>query len=162
MRVIDNYFPDWMVKQVSNELEFMPVRYNNSPYGDFSKARFFGSMLMENNQFIDIKPWSFVDHFNNCVFNDILPNSLGHCHRLLLNAQLPEQHGVYHTDADSDNYMSIIYMGHGNSGATEFKNGDTVDWKLGRMVIFQSNIYHRGCAPIDGWRVSLGGVYPTS
>ena len=53
-------------------------------------------------------------------------------------------------------------MGHGNSGATEFKNGDTVDWKLGRMVIFQSNIYHRGCAPIDGWRVSLGGVYPTS
>ena len=75
MRVIDDYFPTWMVKQVSTELEFMPVRYNNSPYGDFSKARFFGSMLMENNQFIDIKPWSFVDHFNNCVFNDILPQS---------------------------------------------------------------------------------------
>ena len=40
--IVDDYFPRWMVDKVSKDLEFMPVRYNNSPYADFDKARFFG------------------------------------------------------------------------------------------------------------------------
>ena len=45
-RVVDNYFPDWMVKWVSNDLENFPVTYTNSPYKDFTRSRFFGNMLM--------------------------------------------------------------------------------------------------------------------
>ena len=49
-RVVDNYFPDWMVKWVSNDLEYFPVTYTNSPYKDFTRCRFFGNMLMEEDK----------------------------------------------------------------------------------------------------------------
>jgi hypothetical protein len=58
--VIDDYFPSWMVKHISRDLEMMPVRYNNSPYADFEKARFFGSQIVLNDQFIDMPPWWWI------------------------------------------------------------------------------------------------------
>lgn len=159
--VIDDYFPSWMVEKVSRDLEFMPVRYNNSPYADFEKARFFGAMLVENDQFIDISPWWFIEYFNHCIWNDLCKEwTVGHCHRVLLNGQIPGQSGCDHTDTDSDNYLSVIYMGHGTSGNSVFKD-KTVEWKLGRLVIFNSSVMHRGEAPASGYRVSLGAVYPT-
>ena len=51
-------------------------------------------------------------------------------------------------------------MGHGNSGNTVFEN-ETVEWKLGRLIIFNSALVHRGEAPDSGYRVSLGAVYPS-
>ena len=39
-RVVDNYFPDWLVDRVSLDCINMPVTYTNSPYMDFDKARF--------------------------------------------------------------------------------------------------------------------------
>ena len=159
--VIDDYFPSWMVEQVSRDLEFMPVRYNNSPYANFDKARFFGAMLVEDDQFIDISPWWFIEYFNHCIWNDLCKEwTVGHCHRVLLNGQIPGQSGCDHTDTDSDNYLSVIYMGHGTSGNSVFKD-KTVEWKLGRLVIFNSSVMHRGEAPASGYRVSLGAVYPT-
>ena len=159
--IVDDYFPRWMVDKVSKDLEFMPVRYNNSPYADFDKARFFGSMLVENDQFVDIQPWWFIEYFNHCMWNDLCKEwTVGHCHRVLLNAQIAGQSGCDHTDADSDNYLSVIYMGHGNSGNTVFED-DSVEWKLGRLVIFNSSVIHRGEGPESGYRVSLGAVYPS-
>ena len=37
---------------------------------------------------------------------------------------------------------------------------ERVSFKEGRIVIFKSNIWHRGEAPTDGHRVTLGAVYP--
>ena len=51
-RVVDNYFPDWIVERVSKDLEYFPVTYTNSPYRDFKRCRFFGNMLMEEDQWI--------------------------------------------------------------------------------------------------------------
>ena len=51
-------------------------------------------------------------------------------------------------------------MGHGNSGNTVFED-DVVKWKLGRLVIFNSSVIHRGEGPESGYRVSLGAVYPS-
>lgn len=163
--VIDNYFPDWMVREVSYDLENMPVTYTNSPYRDFQRARFFGATLFEMDRWKDIQPWWFVDYFNRCVYNDIAPQTVGHCCRVLLNAQLPGMNGQNHCDADTNDYISVIYMGHGNSGDTVFVNSaddeiERVSFKEGRLVIFNSAIWHRGEAPSSGYRVSLGCVYP--
>ena len=56
-------------------------------------------------------------------------------------------------------------MAHGNSGDTVIVNEEgedvkKVSFKEGRMVIFNSAEYHRGEAPTEGYRVSLGAVYP--
>ena len=56
-------------------------------------------------------------------------------------------------------------MGHGNSGATVFVNNEDediqrVEFKEGRMVIFNSMLWHRGEGPSEGYRVSLGAIYP--
>ena len=73
--------------------------------------------------------------------------------------------GCNHCDADSEDYLTIIYMAHGNSGDTvivdkEGNDVERVSFKEGRMVIFNSAEYHRGEAPESGYRVSLGAVYP--
>ena len=167
-RVVDNYFPDWMVKWVSEDLEMFPVTYTNSPYKDFTRCRFFGNMLMyEDRWTVAQERWWFPDYLNKCIYNDIckdleLP---GHCHRILLNGQVPGQNGQNHCDSDYEDYLSVIYMGHGNSGATVFVNSadediQRVEFKEGRLVIFNSCLWHRGEGPTDGYRVSLGAVYP--
>ena len=73
-------------------------------------------------------------------------------------------HGLNHDDSDEDNYQSAIYMAHGNSGDTVVLNEDNTEniipFKEGRIVTFNSNIIHRGESPKDGYRVSLGFVYP--
>ena len=109
--VIDDYFPSWLVNQVSMELECMPVRYTNSPYANFDKARFFGAMLMEHDQYKDIPPWWFIEYFNQCMYNDVAKLwTVGHCYRVLLNGQLQGQSGCLHSDADSDNSVSYTHL----------------------------------------------------
>ena len=45
VKVIDNYFPQFIVDDVSQATQKMPVAYTNSPYRHFHKSRFFGTML---------------------------------------------------------------------------------------------------------------------
>lgn len=168
IKVVDNYFPEWFVTRVSHELEFMPVRYNNTPYANFRQARFFGATLMQQDRFLDIPPWWVVEYFNECMYHDICKEWTTHaCLRVLLNGQLPGQHGCNHTDSDSNNYLSVIYHGHGVDGDTVFVDNDTgediqrVSFKEGRLVIFNSLLMHRSDAPSQGYRVTLGGVYPS-
>ena len=82
----------------------------------------------------------------------------------MTNLLLENQNGQNHTDSDSDDYLSIIYMASGNSGDTVISDGENdierVSFKEGRLVIFKSNIWHRGEAPTCGHRVTLGAVYP--
>ena len=56
--VIDDYFPSWMVRDVGNYLSTdFPFFYNNTPYGDYSKARFWGNTVIRNNEFTEETPW---------------------------------------------------------------------------------------------------------
>tara|TARA_B100000579_G_scaffold361331_1_gene318992 strand:- start:1803 stop:2384 length:582 start_codon:yes stop_codon:yes gene_type:complete len=166
-RVVDNYFPDWLVDRVSLDCVNMPVTYTNSPYKDFNKARFFGNLLMVDNNWMErLPPWWFLDYFNLCVYNDICKEyNLTNCHRVLLNGQLPGQNGCNHCDSDYEEYLTIIYMASGTSGDTVLVNSrdedvQRVPFKRGRMVIFNSSIWHRGEAPTEGYRITLGAVYP--
>ena len=51
-----------------------------------------------------------------------------------------------------------------NSGDTVILNEDNtenrISFKEGRIVTFNSRIIHRGESPIEGYRISLGFVYP--
>ena len=165
VKVIDNYFPQFIVDDVSQATQKMPVAYTNSPYRHFHLARFFGAMLYNEDKFADVGFYWFVDYFNRCIMNDVCKDlSITNCHRILLNLQLENQNGQNHTDSDSDDYLSIIYMASGNSGDTVISDGENdierVSFKEGRLVIFKSNIWHRGEAPTEGHRVTLGAVYP--
>ena len=67
--------------------------------------------------------------------------------------------GWDHVDSDNEDHLSVIYMGHGTSGDTVIGD-ERVTFKEGRMVMFNSHLVHRGEAPTEGYRVSLGAVYP--
>lgn len=166
IRVIDDYFPSWIVDQVSVESTLIPVSYSNSPYADYNSARFFGTNLIKDDNWL-VSPWWFVTYLNLCIKNDICAEyNIKHCSRVLLNGQAPGQHGCNHADADYDCYLSVLYHAHGDSGDTVFVNSSDEDvkrvsFKRGRLIIFNSSIWHRGEAPEHGYRTSLGCVYPT-
>ena len=47
-----------------------------------------------------------------------------------------------------------------SDNTTEYES-DRIEWKLGRLIIFNSSMVHRGEGPESGYRVSLGAVYPS-
>lgn len=162
VRVIDNYFPDWLVDSFGTWLvEYCPLFYNNTPYGDYNKARFFGNTVIRDNEFTDTTPWHyFYAYLNECIMHDIgkdLP--LSHIHRVLVNAQCPGQTSQTHTDHDIP-ATSIIYHAYGKSGATTFKTGEKVEFKKGRLVLFDSFLEHDGEPPNEDIRISLGIIAP--
>ena len=158
--VIDRYFPTWLEEVVAKEVEDIPVQYNNSPYQDFAKARFFGNMLMMHNEKPQhLKQWWFIDYFNHCMYHDVLEQHHNYCTRILLNLQLPNQDGVTHTDSNDKHFTTVIYMACGNSGDL-IVGDDTIEFKQGRLVSFNSNIPHKARAPAEGHRITLGAVYP--
>jgi len=159
IEVIDNYFPDWLVQNVSKDLELYPVTYTNSSNFRY-RTTFFGNTLMKDDNFTPNNNWWFITYFNQCIYNDICKkHNVNHCARVLLNGQVPDLNGTFHRDSDNLDYLSVIYMGHGTSGDTEFQT-EKVSFKEGRMIIFNANEMHRGVAPTEGYRVSLGAVYP--
>jgi len=167
--VVDDYFPDWQVERVSDFLKLMPVVYSNTSEFDYTKTRFFGTMLMEMDNWVahPFPPYWFVDYFNMCIINDILKDrDIQHCHRMLLNGQVPGLDGANHQDdPEVGRFMSVIYHASGDSGDTvcvtpEGEEIDRVTFKPGRIVIFPSEIWHRGDSPSQGYRVSLGCMYP--
>ena len=162
IEVIDNYFPDWLVKNVSQDLELYPVTYTNSSNlnGFEYPTTFFGNTLLVDDNLTGNNNWWFISYFNQCIYNDICKKyNINHCVRILLNGQVPTLNGTFHRDADNKEYLSVIYMGHGTSGDTVFET-EKVSFKEGRLVIFNANTLHRGDAPTEGYRVSLGAVYP--
>lgn len=56
------------------------------------------------------------------------------------------QHGFHH---DFDNVVSAVYYVNTNNGGTLFDNGDFVESKANRIVIFDSNLKHTGQTPTD-------------
>jgi len=170
-KVIDDYFPRWIINKASIDLALVPVRWDNTPTIDtYSDCRFLGNMILIKDewQLKDLEPLWFLSFIIDAIENDICKElGITHCLRCLHNGQFPleSMNAVNHRDADTDNYLSVIYMGHGASGDTVLcdKDGNDVkriSFKEGRMVIFNSYQLHRGEAPKEGYRCSWGLVFP--
>ena len=160
--VIDDYFPSWMVRDVGNYLSTdFPFFYNNTPYGDYSKARFWGNTVIRNNEFTEETPWYwFFAYFNECIIKDVCADlPLSHVHRLLVNAQNPGHVSQTHTDFNHA-ATSIIYHAYGDSGCTTFATGEKVEFKQGRIIYFDSRLEHDGDPPLKDIRISLGAICP--
>ena len=167
--IIDNHFPDWMVNVVAEESKYIPVIYNNSPTANYNSARFFGNMLISDGKWSadgDVQPWWFVDYLINTIRYEICPDdNITHCRRVLLNGQAAGMKSQNHCDADFDTFLSVIYHLDGESGDTVFVNNadndvQRVSFKRGRLILFNSILWHRGDPPDDGYRTSLGCVFP--
>ena len=177
MLVLDDLLPQWMVEKVASELPLIPVSYTNSPYGQYHISRFFGQLLIKEEQWIaPIAPHWFVDYLHMLVCNEVLVDyNIDHLDRCLLNCQTPGQHAQMHTDAclpdDSPyafgNRLSGIYQVVGD-GDTVFYRDDTsemgrVPFRPGRLIIFDSLIWHQGEPPVnEPIRYSLGYIWKTS
>ena len=166
MQIVDNYFPQWMVDKVLAEIPLIPVSYTNSPYGEYDKSRFFGQQLMEKEQWVaPIAPHWFVDYLHMAVCNDICKEyEINHLDRCLLNCQTPGQEAQIHTDSNSNVRISGIYhvMGDGDTVFYTTDKEKTVSVKFvpGRLVLFNSTIWHQGLPPVDSpIRYSLGYIW---
>ena len=162
IKVIDGYFPDWLIDDVGEYLSTdFPYFYNNTPYGDYSKARFWGNTVIRDNEFTPETPWYwFFAYFNECILKDICKDlPLSHIHRLLVNAQNPGHESQMHTDFNHK-ATSIIYHAYGDDGSTVFEDGTEVPFKQGRLVIFDSRIVHDGNPPTNDIRITLGAIAP--
>ena len=169
-KVIDDYFPDWLITDVSYYLKTFPVTYTNTPNKHtYKNARFMGNMIMiEDDWMVPIKPSWFIDYFNKCIYNDLLKEfQISNCVRCLHNGQFPleSMNAINHRDSDDDRYITVIYMGHGKSGDTILCDNDGNDlhritFKEGRLVIFNSYQLHRGEKPNEGYRCTWGLVFP--
>ena len=162
VKVIDGYFPDWLIEDVGNYLSTdFPMYYNNTPYGDYKKARFWGNTVIRDNEFTGETPWYwFFAYLNECIMKDICKDlPLSHIHRVLVNAQHPHQVSQTHTDFNHK-ATSIIYHAYGQSGDTTFADGHRVPFKEGRLVIFDSQKEHDGEPPNEDIRITLGVIAP--
>ena len=162
-RVVDDYFPEWVVSQVSKYFEGFPVSYSNSSKLTYAEgSRFFGNMLMANDEWTippELQSW-FIPYLTGSIVNDICKDKATNVHRVLVNGQVKGQDGVQHKDCDSreEKMLSVIYHAHGSSGDTVV-GVDRIPFKEGRLVIFDSYEEHRGEAPNEGYRVSLGMMF---
>lgn len=159
IKVIDGYFPDWIVDDVGDYLSTdFPFFYNNTPYGDYSKARFWGNTVIRDNEFTNETPWYwFFAYFNQCIMKDICKDlPLTHVHRLLVNAQNPGQTSQTHTDfnrpATSITILTICMV--------DDTRSRTIEVKRGRIIVFDSLLEHDGEPPTNDIRISLGAICP--
>ena len=170
-KVVDDYFPQWMIDQVSNYMTKVPVRWDNTPRKDsFNECRFMGNMLLIKDewQLKDVTNSWFLQYLIESIKNDICKEyNITHCLRCLHNGQFPldSMNAINHRDSDNDNYLSAIYMGHGKSGDTILCDTDgndveRISFKEGRLVIFNAYQLHRGEAPTEGYRCTWGLVFP--
>ena len=166
MKVIDGYLPDWLIDKVASEIPIVPVTYTNSPYGDYETSRFFGCNLVEREVWVaPCPPFFFIDYLHQCVCNDILLDYIiDHLDRCLLNCQTQGLNAQPHTDSNSNTRISGIYQVVGDGDTvfynTELKETYRVPFKQGRLILFNSTIWHQGLPPTTSpVRYSLGYIW---
>ena len=160
IEVVSGLFEDWLVDSVANRLSEYPVRWTNSPYADYDRARFFGTMIVQNGQFVGFEDEWFIKYFNALMEHRLHARTL----RTLLNVQFPNMDSQIHNDGDMSSLMSVVYHVAGESGDTVFYNDANevvkrVPFNMGQAIIFPSHLYHMGLPPDSGIRVTLGSIY---
>lgn len=176
MMILDDLLPQWMVDKVASEIPIIPVSYTNSPYGEYHKSRFFGQLLIKEEQWVaPIAPHWFIDYLHMLVCNEVLVDyKIDHLDRCLLNCQTPGQHAQIHTDACLPNdapygvsdRLSGIYQVDGEGDTVLYHDSGEeyarIPFKSGRLVIFDSLILHQGEPPVNApIRWSLGYIWKT-
>ena len=162
-KVIDDYFPQWMVDEfaqwVTNDC---PLYYTNTPHGNYEEARFFGNTIIWNDNpsgLNGVAPHWFVPYMCDAIKKDICKDiPFAYILRVLVNAQFPGEDAPTHTDYDGPS-TTVIYHAWGENGDTVI-DGEVVEFKQGRLIIFDSRIPHYAKGPDKGVRFSLGLVLP--
>tara|TARA_X000000368_G_scaffold372748_1_gene323292 strand:- start:1399 stop:1935 length:537 start_codon:yes stop_codon:yes gene_type:complete len=160
IEVVSGLFPDWLVDQTAQKLSEYPIRWTNSPYACYDKARFFGTMVVRNGEFIGAEDSWFIKYFNAMMEHRLQAHTL----RTLLNVQFNNMDSQIHNDGDVNSLVSVVYHVAGTDGDTVFYNSANeeikrVPFNMGQAIIFPSHIYHMGLPPKSGIRVTLGSIY---
>ena len=152
MKIYDNFLNDQDFKLVSTFLlsNKIPWMYNDSITGtetDYDGYQFVHTF------FTVAKPFDC----NNCRYSKFLDpiwTRLSPKYILRVKANLRPRtselvQSGWHTDTDIVQAKTAIYYLNTNNGATVFKNGESVQSKANRLVLFDSQLEHSGTSCTD-------------
>ena len=149
MKVIDNFLSDEEFKDVSKVLmgDNFPWYFNSILTSEQRDKQFYFS----NTLFCSSPPWN-----GKCAQFNVAQSILSHLkietlYRIKTNCQprtLFHRKSLYHIDYTCACFTAIFYVNTTN-GWTEFKKGGKVKSVANRMLIFDSNLEHRGVSCTD-------------
>ena len=144
MKVIDNFLPEYQFKQLQSSMmsgEF-PWYYNPGINTTYEKDlyQFTHTIFVDQSQ---KSPWPFLELFRSLlnvntwvrVKANLRPRTFFH------------RSAGYHTDCAD--MTTAIYYPDTNNGWTQFKKGGKVKSVANRIVIFDSNLEHKGFSCTD-------------
>jgi len=126
-------------------------KYGAKSIKELHGARFFLSMTFDD-YIIDDCP---ITIYIKSVAERAFDVKIGDYEDLYINGQTYELHGHNHVDQhirDTDTQkFTLMYMPNFNNsdklGGFEFMHSTIIDYKPGRLILFPSNLPHRGLAP---------------
>jgi hypothetical protein len=166
VEVFDNYLPQDTLQNLQNEMlcDDFPWFYGDSKVGlDQGDLGFYTELF--DFQFVHL---FYIDHTPNSprieMLNPIL-DILNPCALVRIKANItfctPEVIKFpLHTDHEGFNGKTAVFYLNTNNGYTEFESGDRVESVANRMVVFDSNLQHRGSTCSDSrYRLVLNFNY---
>ena len=152
IKILDNFLPQDQFKPIqdfffSNELGWL---WNDSIAGEnnsLNNFQFNHVFFNNRNPYLDRK---FSPH---CNYLKPIFLKLDPMYTLRVKANLRPRtsfphKGNWHIDTDIDSLTAVYYL-NSNNGYTEFESGESIDTVENRMVIFDSNLKHRGVSCTD-------------
>lgn len=131
--------------------------FNNINHG------FYYHSYDERRDFLHVTHGSLQLNTYAKIITDIVNSRLGYAkykiHRFYWNMYFPNAKMLEHTDWDDDSHLTILYNLHTTDGGIEINKEFHKD-EMGTATVFQSNIKHKGIAPIkDPVRFNLNIVF---
>ena len=152
LKVLDNFLPQNQFKPIqdfffSGELYWL---WNDSIAGEndsLNNFQFNHVFFNTRNPYLDRKYSPYCNYLKP-IFIKLAP-----MYMLRVKANLRPRTSFphkanWHTDIDIDSLTAIYYM-NSNNGYTEFESGEIVNTVENRIVIFNSNLNHRGVSCTD-------------
>ena len=152
LKVLDNFLPQNQFKPIqdfffSGELDW---RWNDSIAGkndSLNNFQFNHVFFNTRNPYLDRK-YSPYSNYLKPIFLKLAPMyTLRVKANLRPRTSFPHK-GNWHTDIDIDSLTAIYYL-NSNNGYTEFESGEIINTIENRIIIFDSNLKHRGVSCTD-------------
>ncbi len=161
--------PTWAVK--AGELYFKKFAFE---YGHHATTMddgepFFGKMLFLRETNLNLPNPPLVQNLCDCLQLSILPQidadgKFIELQRIAVNGQTSTQNPLPHIDTDVDPTLwTAVYYVNDSSGDTIFyqsivnqKEIYRSKFQQGKIVVFPASFCHSACAPVNGWRISIG------
>jgi hypothetical protein len=166
VQVFDNYLPHSVLHQLQDTMlrDDFPWFYGNSKVGpDCGNLGSYTELF--DFQFVHV---FYIDNAPNSPYIEALNPLLeviNPCSLVRIKANItfctPEVIDFpFHVDHDGFNGKTAVFYLNTNNGYTEFENGEKVESVANRMVIFDSNLKHRGSSCSDSrYRLVLNFNY---